>query len=268
MHYGVKGMKWGVRKDHYRAYIDKNATKATEGRIKRLGSAVNMARYGVKGAKMKAQAKFDDEWYNRLDTGKQYIEKGHKLSRVARGVDENVLAGRLYVAKRKDDADMYRATIPFYQKKGAAGKKSYHSVYQIELETKKRLAMPSPKERVDAFIETLQRPEGRKWLSENGYKGQINELNAKEVGLKYYQRFNKYAGDQSSKFNDTYFNEIKRRGYQALIDDNDAGIWSKEPTILLSPKGTVKVKSVRQLSADEINEAQRKVLKYRDFKSS
>lgn len=160
---------------------------------------------------MKAQAKFDEEWYNTLDTGKQYIEKkGQKLSRVVRGVDENVLSGRLYVVKRKDDADMYRATIPFYQKKGSAGKKSYHSVYQIELKTKKRLAMPSAKERVDVFIEMPQRPEGRKWLSDNGYKGQIDELNAKEVGLKYYQRFNKYAGDKSSKFNDAYFNEIKR----------------------------------------------------------
>lgn len=258
-------MKWGVRKDQYRAYKDKNATKATEGSVKRTVSKINMLRYGAKGAKLKSRVTFNEDWYNRLDTGKQFIEKGHKLSRIVRGVDENVLAGRLYVAKRKDDADMYRATIPYYQKKGSAGKKSYHSAYQVELETKKRLAMPSEKERVDVFIETLKRPDGKQWLRENGYKGQIDELNAKEVGLKYYQRFNKYAGDQSSKFNDVYFNEIKKRGYNALIDDNDAGIWSKEPTILLSPKGDVKITNVRQLSADEINESQRKVLKYRQY---
>lgn len=265
LHYGTKGMKWGVRKDQYRSYKDKNATKATEGKLKRLGSEVNMYRYFAKGAVLQKRVKFDEEWYNNLDTGKQYIEKGHTLKRITRGVDENVLAGRLYVAKRQDDADMYRATIPYVQKMGAAGKKNYHSVYQVEMQTKKRLAMPSPKERVDVFIETLQRSEGKKWLKENGYKNEINELNAKEVGLKYYQRFNKYAGDQSSKFNDAYFNSIKKRGYKALIDDNDAGVWSKEPTILLSPKGDVTVTNVRQLSADEINKSQRDVLKYRQY---
>lgn len=264
-HYGIKGMKWGVRKDQYRSYKDKNATRATEGKIKRIGSDINMLRYYTKGIKRKSNVKFNDDWYNTLETGKRYINKGAKLNRVVRGVDQNVLAGRLYVATRKDDANMYTATIPYFQKKGSSGKKSYHSAYQVELETKKRLAMPSAKERVDVFIETLQRPDGKQWLKENGYKGEIDELNAKQVGLKYYQRFNKYAGDQGSKFNDTYFNEIKRRGYQALIDDNDAGIWSKEPTILLSPKGTVRVKSVRQLTADEINRAQRNVLKYRQY---
>lgn len=264
-HYGVKGMRWGVRKSQYREYQDKNATTATEGKIKRIGSDVNMLRYYTKGAKRKASVKMDNDWYSRLETGKQYIEKGATLRRVVRGVDDKALAGRLYVAKRADDANLYTATIPYFQKKGSSGKKSYHSAYQVELETKRRLAMPSAKERVDVFIETLQRPDGKKWLRENGYRGQIDELNAKEVGLKYYQRFNKYAGDQGSKFNDVYFNEIKRRGYQALIDDNDAGIWSKEPTILLSPKGTVKVKSVRQLTADEINKAQRNVLNYRQY---
>jgi hypothetical protein len=138
-------------------------------------------------------------------------------------------------------------------------------VYELELKTKQRLAMPSAKERVDAFIETLQRPEGKQWLKENGYKDQIDELNAKEVGFKYYQKFNKYAGNKDVKMNDTYFNTLKQRGYQALLDDNDAGIWSKEPTILLSPKGTVKVTKVRQLTADDINKAQRKVLDYRQY---
>lgn len=264
-HHGVKGMRWGVRKDQHRSYIDKGATTATEGLVKRLGSDINMFRYFAKGAKRKASVKFDENWYNNLDTGKQYIAKGSKLNRVVRGVDQQALAGRLYVAKRKDDADMYRATIPYVQKKGASGKKSYHSAYQVELETKRRLSMPSAKERFDAFTETLQRPEGKKWLSENGYKDTINELNAKEVGFKYYQKFNKYAGDQSNKFNDTYFNEIKSRGYRALIDDNDAGIWSKEPTILLTPKGDVKITKVKQLTADEINRAQRKVLEYRNY---
>lgn len=267
-HYGVKGMKWGVRKDQYREYKDKDATKSTDNFIKRRHSELNMYRYFSKGGAMKIDKKYDEAWYDTLDTGKKFIEKGHVMKRVVRGVDDNALAGRLYVATRSDDADMYRATIPYVQKKGSAGKKSYHSAYQVELVSKKRLAMPSEKERVDTFIEVLQKKDGKQWLKDNGYRGEINELNAKEVGLNYYKRFNKYAGNQSVKFNDTYFNAIRSKGYDAILDDNDAGIWSKEPTILLSPKGDVKITSVRQLSANEINQAQRDVLKIRNFKGS
>lgn len=264
-HYGVKGMKWGVRKDQYRTYSDK-ATKTENFSPKtRSKATVNMYRYFATGGKRKSSQKYTEEWYNNLDTGKNYIKKGATLNRVVRGVDQNALAGRLYVAKRKDDSEMYKATIPYVQKKGAAGKRQYHSVYQVSMETKKRLSMPSEKERVDTFIETLQTKSGREWLKNNGYRGQIDELNAKEVGLKYYKRFNKYAGNQAVSFNDTYFNAVKAKGYDAILDDNDAGVWSKEPTILLSPKSTVKVTKVRQLSADEINQAQANVLKLRNF---
>lgn len=264
-HYGVKGMKWGVRKDQYRDYSEK-ATKTEHFSPKtRSKATVNMYRYFATGGKMKSGQKYNEEWYNNLDTGKRYIRKGATLNRVVRGVDKNALAGRLYVAKRKDDSEMYKATIPYVQKKGAAGKRQYHSVYQVSMKTKKRLSMPSEKERIDTFIETLQTKSGRQWLKDNGYKGQIDELNAKEVGLKYYKKFNKHAGNQAVKFNDTYFNAVKAKGYDAILDDNDAGVWSKEPTILLSPKSTVKVTKVRQLSADEINQAQANVLKLRAF---
>lgn len=266
-HYGVKGMRWGVRKDQYRTYVDSGATTSTEGALKRTASKVQMARYVATGGKKKASVKFDDEWYDNLDTGKEFIKKGAVLNRVVRGVDQNALAGRLYVATLDSDSDMYKATIPYFQKKGSVGKKEYHSAYQVSMETKRKLTMPSEKERFDAFTETLQSKSGRDWLKNNGYRGEINELNSKEVGFKYYQRFNKYAGNQSVKFNDTYFNEIKSRGYNALIDDNDAGIWSKKPTILLSPKGDVRITKVKQLSADEINQAQRNVLKSRQYKT-
>jgi hypothetical protein len=92
-HHGVKGMKWGVHKSLYRERIDVNASKATEGKLKRLVSDVNMARYFTRGHIRRSRVKFDEKWYKNLDTGKQFIEKGATLNRVVRGVDENVLAG-------------------------------------------------------------------------------------------------------------------------------------------------------------------------------
>lgn len=266
-HHGVKGMKWGVRKDQHRTYSE-SASRTTENMVKRAGSTVQMTRYFSTGGAVKKQQKYTDEWYNSLDTGKAFIEKGQALHRVVRGVDDRALSGRLFVSHLESDNEMYKAVIPAVQKKMAFGQKEYHSVYQVELEAKKRLAMPSEKERIDVFIETIQTPAGREWMKRSGYKDEINELNAKEQGLKAYKKFNKVAGNQDLKVADTYFNKIKSRGYDAILDDNDAGVWSKEPMILLSPNSTVRIKSVKQLSADDINAAQRNVLRNRDFKSS
>lgn len=266
-HYGVKGMKWGVSKDHHREYKEV-ATKDTANNIaKRQLASVNMVRYMAAGRGKQERRKFDEAWYNSLSTGKEFVEKGHTLNRVVRGVDAHALTGYVYVSKVKSDTDLYTATIPAFTNGFKSGKKQYHSAYQVSLETKKRLSMPSAKDRVDTFIDTLKTPDGKQWLKDNGYKNEIHELNAKEVGLKYYDTFNKFAGNKDVKFNTTYFNAVKSKGYDALIDDNDAGIWSKQPTILLNPKGSVKITKVRQLSAAEINDAQRRVMKLRDYKS-
>lgn len=265
-HYGVKGMKWGVRKDQYRTHSDK-ASRATQSGITRVRSAATMGRYMAKGSKVSAKRKYTEEWYDSLSTGREYVNKSTTLNRVVRAVNQDTLNGRLYVSHLKSDSEMYKGTIPGVQKLGKYGSKNYHSVYQVSMELKRGLTMPSPKTRVDSFINLLSSREGKEWLSKNGYKGEVDEYNKKLVGLAYYKKFNKYAGDQSSKFNDAYFNSIKKQGYNALTDDNDAGIWSKKPVILLSAKQDVKIKSVKQLSADDINNAQRNVLKNRKYGS-
>ncbi|AVO25256.1 hypothetical protein PBI_GRAVY_15 [Gordonia phage Gravy] len=264
-HHGVKGMKWGVRKDQHREYNEK-ATSTSEGALKRVGSTAAMTAYFAAGGKIKKQQKYTEEWYDKLEGGKEYIEKGDIMKRVVRGVDSRALAGNLYVSTLDSDSEMYKGVIPAVQKKFAFGQKEYHSVYQVELEAKKRLAMPSQKVRVETFIETIQTPTGRQWMKDNGYKDEITELNAKEQGLKAYKKFNKYAGDQDSALNKAYFDNVKKKGYDALIDDNDAGIWSKKPVILLNAQSNAKITNVRQLSADEINQAQRNVIKQRAFK--
>lgn len=263
-HYGVKGMKWGVRKDQHREFSTQ-ATKDSASALARTSAKVGMVRYYAKGGQLKSAQDYTEDWYDNLDKGKKFIEKGSTLRRVVRGVDDRALDGRLYVATRKDDSEMYKATIPTIQNGKHFGAKKYHSVYQVSMETKKRMTLPSEKERIDTFIETIKTPEGKKWLKDVGYKKEINELNAKQVGLAHYKKFNKTAGAQNLKVNDVYFNRIKSKGYDAILDDNDAGVWSKEPTILLSPKSTVKITSVRQLSAREMNDAQANVLKLRGY---
>ena len=57
--------------------------------------------------------------------------------------------------------------------------------------------------------------------------------------------------------NDAYFKEVRSRGYNALIDDNDRNIVSKSPVILLNPDYTVKRTSIKPITKDDINDAKR-----------
>ena len=108
-HYGVKGMKWGVRKEQTRTYKDLATSSKKLGLLDRGAAKINMYRYYRKGSKLKARKKFDTDWYNKLSTRKEYLPVGKKLNRVVREVNSNALNGPLYVARNKSDAALYKA---------------------------------------------------------------------------------------------------------------------------------------------------------------
>ena len=92
-HYGVKGMRWGVRKSDYREYKEA-ATKDTSGAL---------TRYFAAGGVKKTQVKFDEDWYNNLDTGKQFIEKNTKLNRATTRISEVTMSD--LIASHQSDED-------------------------------------------------------------------------------------------------------------------------------------------------------------------
>ena len=74
-HYGVKGMRWGVRKDQYRSYKDVATKVENSTTLDRAKANVGMYRYFATGGRMKSAQQYNEEWYNHLDTGKKYIKK-------------------------------------------------------------------------------------------------------------------------------------------------------------------------------------------------
>ena len=64
-------------------------------------------------------------------------------------------------------------------------------------------------------------------------------------------------------FNDTYINEVKNRGYNALQDFNDAKGVSKSPIVALDPDGSVREVGRKALSAWDINESQKNLKAFR-----
>ena len=257
-HYGVKGMRWGIRKETVRSKIqDRKVRKATEKRFREYSfKTVQDRRAG------KRLTALD---YANLSTVTEIVNRGDELRRITRN-SSSELPARAYVSTIMDDSIKYRAILPMRGDPTKRQRKNYGEQYEIVMEASKKLKSPSAKERVDAFIELLDEPRiqtkdgssitGREYLEKAGYGKDLKKLSSQEAGLRFYSDFNAKAGDANSPINSAYFNKIAEKGYNFVVDDNDLGFISKKPMILLDAKGTVKVKDISPLTAEQINKAQ------------
>src|SRR5690606_37825342 len=247
-HYGVKGMKWGVRKKDTRSTETSQQRKASARAVRKFGGEVFDRRF--------SDTKLD---YNKLCTTKVVINANSNLKRFS-SRDSSVLKGRTYVSQLKTDQTLCRAVLPAQSSVFVrGGKKNYKAAYELDMTTLTKLSGPSEKERVDIFIELMSEPSikwgrkeitGRDLLKRVGYAADVKKLTDQELGLKYYAEFNQTAGAEKAPINTAYFNKVKERGYNVIKDDNDRGYLSKSPWILLDPEGTIRVNSVTRLTAD------------------
>ncbi len=256
-HYGVKGMKWGVRKDR------SANPKSSRALVKEA------RKHGKAALKPSMDARIDRIFgaaaplkYSELSTKRTTIARGEELYRLTKRKDE-VLRDMTYVSTNEKDRLRYRAVLS--SPRGLmVGKRSYTPTYEATFKATKKLVSPSEKERFDAFTALLDAKEipvglvfkhkitGRQYLSRMGYDREIKKLEATEAGEKFYHQF---VGDQfmNTPINRVYFSSLREKGFNALIDDNDRGILSDEPLMILDTQGSIKRTSIRQLTNDEIN---------------
>ena len=269
-HHGIKGMKWGVRKEQ-----DEHIS--TEKRAVRRQASLSATRYMVAANRGDpTMRKMTPEKYANLTANGKSFSKGLELTRITKANTNQIRAGALYVSKQKEDSDFYKAVIPATGLKKLpflpgnfvqGGQKAYQS-YEQTLKTTQKLKLPSDKERVDAFMEILSKPSiavpgrnapvtGRAYLEAHGYARQFKGKTDQEATFSAYYQFLRTQGDAKSPVNQAYFDHLRSKGYNAVLDENDAGRYTREPLILLNPDKSVKSTSIRRLTADEINAAQR-----------
>jgi hypothetical protein len=267
VHYGVKGMHWGVRRDRTEATtLSKPERKEAKNNIKKLSGKTFDSKYGGPGNPFTREISVDD--YNNLSTKKYVVRKGQELKRVSTNKNE-ALDRPTYVSYTPSDKNLYRGIMPVVNSKlRIAGAKTYKSNYEYTYKTLETLRSPSEKERVDAFASLFDNPSitlknGKKVtgkeLLKKSYPKEVKTLNAQQLGLRFYNNFTETQGVTKYPINSAYFEELRRRGYNAVIDDNDRKHLSEAPLIILNPDGSIKRMSLKKLSADEINNAQRKL---------
>lgn len=255
-HFGVKGMKWGERK------ADAPAGSVVSKEDKQAARANTKAYVKVTMPK-RVDFIFNKEGigtvpYASLDTKGRTIQAGTEFYRLSS--KNNTRMGDItYVSTNRDDATRYRAVLG---SNGLLGKKQN---FETTYKTTKKLSLPSEKERVDAFVKLMdtktikyggKEVTGREYLKKMGYGSDVRKLDSVTLGQKHFNAMNGSAGGNPPMAS-AYFNELRKRGYNALLDDNDAGIVSKDPLILLDANGTVKQMRIKQLTKQDLNDARR-----------
>lgn len=223
-HHGVKGMKWGVRQDR---------------ELKRI-----QYRQGILERSALKTKPISKEEYNSLNkTRVTLATQNSTLYRVS-GRKDGKTTDITYVTNNKLDNNAYVALL-------APGGNVKAKKYQITLAATRALISPSEKERVDTFIELLKDDKYRRAVE---FTENDKARTAKELGLAYYRQF---VQSQTFKtpLHSAYFETIRQKGYNALVDDADTGIVTKTPIIVFNSANSLSILSSRKLSKKEVDSA-------------
>jgi hypothetical protein len=238
-HYGVLGMKWGVRKDRKRQ-ADSKVAEYRKGILKRHASN--------SGPISEAQ-------FNQMSSAKVRIAPAGSVVKRLAGSPSGNLKDKTYVSVTKNDHGVYTALL-------APNGNLKAPKFDLDVTVSSALVSPSKKERIETFMEVLDldvtAPNGYGTVKGRAYV-EFDETNktqtSRALGLQTYNRF-----VQSQVFNTplhtAYFEKIKSKGYTALVDDADKGIVTAAPVIVFSQQAGAVVTAARRVSKDEIVDAQ------------
>lgn len=258
-HYGVKGMKWGIRR-----YQNKDGTLTSKGKkryeksndnsndedeiknnksrkilTKRniaIGATVVGASLAAMGA-MYVYKKTNPTMHvkymnfgeivdiNNLSSKDIIVKKGTKFHRVSsKSVEDYAEEGkRIYTSYLKSDARIYKEEMPkFIRRWGNQGiisddgKTSYEHIMKMN----KDIKAPSKKLMAEIYMKVTGN---------------------NEVDSGRYQRFMENLNDNDNPDTKKFFQYVKNLGYNAILDENDAGNFTKSPLILLNPKDDIEI---------------------------
>lgn len=307
-HYGTKGMKWGVRKYQYadgsltpagrRRYYDgysggsRNAPTRKVDHAKRVASIMSMeVGYAVNS-------------YRTVATGRQYVDgylaKGTTFARIQTSKEFENFA--FYATYKQSDMDKYmglfgknlatraardakradKAANASGSEEDLANAKALRErannlkVYQLKLETTKKLKVPSDENASDITAKLLKESEFRDNLAasiqdskekmkrptqqllfnqaQNALKKDPDKMSSSEK-VAVYKAFNLSLTNHNPyeiAAQDRFYSELKKKGYNALLDYNDKDFSSyhaKRPMIVFDTD------SVRLQSVTETNPA-------------
>ena len=280
-HYGVKGMKWGVRKEykpHPRKSGDYSTASTVSAKTQRarsrrmrgakfvtkamLGAAVGVAAQqttaaiggnfvaGVLGGV--AVATVAKKYGSRaskvyLDTK---IKKGTKFQRITSTPDEKL--DRIYATYKKGDNMLYRGRLGFLRAK--ANGETYVKKFEAKIDIK----APSDKKAMSVFDDIYKKDKEFAYYVDHIPKTVRNYVSGAKDVKGRYQNFNLQGlmdrDPNNQKQVEKFYKALKKEGYNAVTDLNDrkfSTFKANNPVVLFDMSGVVE-SSVKKLSNKEI----------------
>ena len=267
-HYGIKGQRWGVRrfqeedgsltpagKKRYADDLDgtnkqiqnekqdmKNNTIFTKRNIaigatavvaalavigymryKKNSNAVRSKPMNIVGGK-----KIDVDKLSDVD---KIIKKGTKFQRISsKSLEDYTEAGKtIYASFEKKDNRIYAEdmvkNIQSWRSSGVI-RDNDTNVYKHTIKMNKDIKVASPKKVAEAYKKATGNT---------------------EIEQHKYIKFMTGLSDRNDEANNKFLNELRKMGYNAIIDENDAGHYTKSPLILLNPGSDVASSSVKTI---------------------
>lgn len=219
-HYGVMGMKWGVRKDNYSSgYIPKN-------KIKTPGYSIDK-------------------------DGRLEIDKGFRIHRMFQEKHSDGSSGSNYFSFTKEDNDRYLVMMGSGVDSRFKFIKNLVSSKLSIFVAKESLRSPSKREAFVILQETLKESKDPK---QKPFKGNFEDRGAQDW---YETKSANLVHKFNSETKNAYINNLRKKGYNILIDEVDSGFVSELPIIVLDGKKSLSLIGISDISGDEVRRAKK-----------
>jgi hypothetical protein len=208
--------------------------------------------------------------FDKMDETPISVPAGHIFKRVSTDKEE-ILRKQIYATYKDVDNDRYQAVLPKFWNQWGIGSEAKGG-YVVSIKAKEAIVSPSQKDRVKAFIELMDEPvkgktksawgtesadevtkSGKEWLV-----GKSN-MSSEDAALAMYRNFSLGLVNKTP-LSDAYFDKLKSKGFNAIIDDNDSGKLSDSPMLIFDTSKSMERLGATPLTQENINAARQRIV--------